>query len=218
MVKISPSLAAAPTDRLGQVVAELALAGADYVHIDIEDGSFVPVMTLGTKLIPDLRPKTDLPFDVHLMMVNPEWILPQLAGDGADRVSVHLEACPYPRRTLKQIHQLGMVPGMALNPITPLPDLSYLFPYLQFVILLSTEPEDEGCPFLPEVLEKLRQGKKIPEYQNIEWVVDGGIGEGNLAEVVRAGADTVVIGRAAFAGGSVSENLERFHKLLNKSE
>jgi ribulose-phosphate 3-epimerase len=218
MVKISPSLAAAPTDRLGQVVSELEQAGADYVHIDIEDGSFVPVMTLGTKLIPDLRPQTDLPFDVHLMMVNPEWILPQLANDGADRVAVHLEACPYPRRTLKQIHRLGMVPGLALNPVTPLPDLTYLFPYLQFVILLSTEPEDEGCPFLPEVLKKLHQAKMVPKYQEIEWVVDGGIGMDNLAEVVKAGADTVVIGRAAFAGGTVLENMERFHQLLNKSE
>lgn len=218
MVKISPSLAAAPTDRLGEVVAALELAGADYVHIDIEDGTFVPVMTLGTKLIPDLRPLTKLPLDVHLMMVNPEWILPQLAADGADRVAVHLEICPYPRRTLKLIHQLGMTPGLAVNPITPLPDLNYLSPYLKFVILLSTEPEDAGCPFLPEVLEKLRQAKGHPAYQEIEWVVDGGVGVDNLAEIVQAGADTVVIGRAVFADGNITGNLHKFREILKMKE
>ena len=102
-VRISPSLAAAPLDRLGQVVIELETAGADFIHFDIEDGSFVPVLTLGTKMILDLRRFTRLPFDVHLMMVNPEWILPELVQSGANRVSVHYEACPYPRRVLRQI-------------------------------------------------------------------------------------------------------------------
>ena len=92
-VKISPSLAAAPLDRLGQVVRELDRANVDYLHIDIEDGSFVPVMTLGAKIIPDLRPLTKTPFDVHLMIVNPEWLLPELVENGADRIAVHYEAC-----------------------------------------------------------------------------------------------------------------------------
>jgi len=107
-LRISPSLAAAPLDRLGQVVLALEKGGADYIHFDIEDGSFVPVMTLGTKIITDLRSFTQLPFDVHLMMVNPEWILPELVQSGADRVSVHYEACPYPRRVLRQIVSLGV--------------------------------------------------------------------------------------------------------------
>lgn len=203
-------------DRLGEVVRTLDEAGADYIHIDIEDGSFVPVMTLGTKLIPDLRPMTNLPFDVHLMMVNPEWIIPQLAADGADRIAVHLESCLYPRRTLGLIEEVGAVPGLALNSVTPLPDLRYLLPILKFVILLSTEPEHQDCPFLPEVLDKLRLAKAEPAYAEIEWVIDGGVGIDNLAQVVQAGADTVVIGRSTFKEGRVQENLETFRNIIEK--
>ena len=134
---------------MADVLSALESAGADYIHIDIEDGTFVPMMTLGTKLIPDLRPLTSLPFDVHLMMVNPEWIIPQLVSWGADRIAIHLEACPYPRRTLGLIDQLGAQAGLALNPVTPLPDLTYLAPYLKFVILLSTEPETGRLAFHP---------------------------------------------------------------------
>ena len=206
-VCISPSLAAAPLDRLGQVVLELEKAGADYIHFDIEDGSFVPVMTLGTKIIPDLRGFTNLPFDVHLMMVDPEWILPELIESGADRVSVHYEACPYPRRVLRQIDSLGAAAGIAFNPATPIPDLSYLLPYLSFIVVLTTEPEIPDCPFLPEVLEKVRVGRQVKGLEGIEWVVDGGINAGNLSQVVEAGADTVVIGRSVFKEDKISENM-----------
>jgi len=216
-VKIAPSLAAAPLDRLGDVVLELDRAGADYIHIDIEDGSFVPVMTLGTKIISDLRPYTKLPFDLHLMMLNPEWILPQLVEQGADRIAIHLEACAYPRRTLGMIDRLGAVPGVALNPLTPLPDLRYLAPYLHFVILLTTEPEDVNCPFLPEILDKLRSGKQSPGLEKLEWVIDGGVGPGNLAEVVLAGADTVVVGRSTFQGDDISVNISRMRTIIQEA-
>ncbi len=213
-VKIAPSLAAAPLDRLGEVVSALDRERVDYIHIDIEDGSFVPVMTLGAKLIQDLRPYTEIPFDVHLMMVDPEWILPQLVQDGADRIAVHLEACPYPRRTLRMIAELGALPGLALNPVTPLPDLRYLAPYLKFVNLLSTEPEMEGCPFLPDILNKLTIGKQMSGMDDLEWVIDGGVNRDNLATVVRAGADTVVVGRSTFYGGTISENIRGMRDIV----
>lgn len=206
-IRISPSLASAPMDRLGEVVQELEVAGADYVHFDVEDGTFVPVMTLGTKMIHDLRPHTDLPFDVHLMMRDPEWILPGLIEDGADRVSVHYEACPYPRRVLRSITELGAVAGLTFNPGTPVPDLAYLAPYLSFVVILTTEPEGPDCPFLPPVLEKVRRGHQDPYLQGLEWVVDGGVRPENIAEVVQAGADTVVVGRAVFQDGRIEGNL-----------
>lgn len=206
-VRIAPSLASAPMGNLNKVIADLESAGADYVHFDIEDGSFTPVMTLGTKIIKDLRGLTRLPFDVHLMMVNPEWILPDLVAYGANRISVHLEACPYPRRVLRQIVSLGAQAGLAFNPVTPLPDLTYLSPYLSFIVLLSTEPEVPDSPFLPEVLDKVRQRKQHPYPERIEWVVDGGVTADNLSLVTKAGADTVVVGRAVFKEGKISKNM-----------
>lgn len=208
-MRLAPSLAAAPLDRLGEVVRELEQAGADHIHFDVEDGVFVPVMTLGTKLLADLRPLTPLPFDVHLMMINPEWVIPQLVRDGASRISVHYEACPYPRRTLREIHEAGAAAGIAFNPATPLPDLSFLLPYLSFVVLLTTEPERGHPAFLPSVLEKLRRGKAAPDLGALEWVVDGGITVDNIGLVAEAGADTAVIGRAVFASGQPAVELRR---------
>lgn len=213
-VRISPSLAAAPLDRLGQVVIDLETAGADCIHFDIEDGSFVPVMTLGTKIIPDLRRITRLPFDVHLMMVNPEWILADIIQSGANRVSVHYEACPYPRRVLRQIVSLGAKAGIAFNPATPIPDLAYLLPYLSFVVVLTTEPEIPDCPFLPKVLDKVRRGKQAGGLEGVEWVVDGGLNPENLPQVVKAGADTVVVGRSVFKDGKIAENMRALRDVL----
>ena len=194
-------------DRLGQVILELEKAGADSIHFDIEDGSFVPVMTLGTRIIRDLRPLTRLPFDVHLMMVTPEWILPELVAHGVNRISVHYEACPYPRRVLRQIVSMGAQAGIAFNPATPLPDLAYLSPYLSFVVILTTEPEIPDCPFLPKVLEKVREGRQVQGQERIEWVVDGGVTAENLSHIVEAGANTVVVGRAVFIEGKIFENM-----------
>jgi ribulose-phosphate 3-epimerase len=206
-VRVSPSLASAPLDRLGQVILELETAGADSIHFDVEDGSFVPVMTLGTKIIPDLRKLTALPFDVHLMMVNPEWILPDLIRSGANRVSVHYEACRYPRRVLRRTTALGAQAGLAFNPATPLPDLAYLLPYLSFIVILTTEPEIPDSPFLPEVLQKVRNGKQAQGLEGIEWIVEGGVSQENLAEIIQSGVDTVVAGRAVFKDGKIAENM-----------
>lgn len=211
-VQIAPSLAAAPLDRLREVMQQLETASADLIHIDIEDGQFVPIMTLGTKIIRDLRPLSARPFDIHLMMVSPEWLLPGLAADGANRVTVHYEACPYPRRTLRQIAALGMTAGLAFNPATPLPDLTYLQPYLRIVNILTTEPEVPDSPFLPAVLEKVRQGRQQPGAAGIEWIVDGGINAENIDQACAAGADTVVAGRAAFANDTISANLARLRE------
>ena len=206
-IKISPSLAAASQLNLQETLQDLIGAGADYIHFDLEDGCFVPVMTLGTKIIADLRPLTDLPIDVHLMVQEPEWLIPELIRGGADRISVHYEACLYPRRVLRQIAEGGAVAGLAFNPATAIPDLSYLQPYLSFLVILTTEPEGPDCPYLPEVLEKVRAGKSDPNLKSLEWVVDGGVSQDNIRQVIEAGADTVVVGRAAFHGGKITENI-----------
>lgn len=206
-IRIACSLASAPLHKLRETLAELDSAGVDSIHFDLEDGSFVPLMTLGTKLISDLRSQITVPFDVHLMMVNPEWLLGDLARWGVNRISIHYEACPYPRRILRQIASLGLQAGLAFNPATSLPDMTYLSPYLSFVLILSTEPEIPDCPFLPEVLHKVREGKQDRTLAGIEWIVDGGVNDKNLAKVVAAGADEVVVGRAIFENHNITENI-----------
>ncbi len=210
-IRLAPSLAAAPMGHLAQVVADLEAAGADALHFDLEDGQFVPVMTLGTRLIGELRPLTRLPFDVHLMVHTPEAILPEIAALGADSIAFHWEATGYPRRVLRQIRELGKRAGLAFNPATPLPDLTYLLPHLDYVILLTTEPETPDCPYLPPVLEKVRQAAAFARAHRPDLGVcaDGGIGEGNIAQAAAAGANWIVCGRAAFAGGAIAGNLAR---------
>lgn len=214
MARFSVSLAAAPQTHLAQVVAELEAASAEMLHLDIEDGRFVPMMNLGTKLITDLRLLTKLTFDVHLMMVDPEWILPELAAYGADRIAVHWEACAYPRRVLRKIKDLGIQAGLAFNPATPLGDLAQLRPYLDYVILLSTEPEGPDAPFLPGVLRKLETGRNQAGLESIEWVLDGGIKAEVMPQIAKADVDTVVVGRAVFASGTPGASLERLRQLL----
>ncbi len=205
MIKIAPSIVSAPLLTIGSVIKELEIAGADFIHFDIEDGYFVPVMNLGAKMIKDLRHLTNLPFDVHLMMAQPEWIIPVMADYGVDRLSVHYEACPYPRRTLKKICDHGMQAGLAFNPATPIPDLHFCLPYLSFVVLLTTEPEDWSGDYLPSVLEKMRESKS--KYKHLEWVVDGGVSSENIHQVWSAGANTVVSGRAVFENNAIKENI-----------
>jgi ribulose-phosphate 3-epimerase len=207
--KLSASLAAAPLADLLSVLRDLEEGGADMVHFDVEDGRFVPAMSLGTKIIRDLRPLTKLPFDVHLMMANPEWIIPEIAQCGANRVAVHLEACPYPRRVLGLIDQYHMQAGLAFNAGTAIPPLQFCLPYLAFVLVLSTEPETTHCDFLPSVLAKVSEGKKQVGLAPVEWAVDGGITADNVRQVVSAGADVVISGRGVFQNGRIRENLQR---------
>ena len=212
MIKISPSIASGPLTHLVDTLAELDQAGTDAIHFDVEDGSFVPVMNLGIKVIKELRPYSKLPFDVHLMMVNPEWIIPQLAAYGADSVSVHVEACQYPRRLLGLITSLGMRAGLAFNPVTAIPSLEFCLPYLSFIVVLSTEPEIENCRFLTPVLQKITEGKKQSGLDAIEWVVDGGVTSENIKIVIDSGATNVVVGRGIFGSGKIADNLQKLKK------
>jgi ribulose-phosphate 3-epimerase len=208
-IKIAASLAAAPLTDLAAVLRDLEEGGADMIHFDVEDGSFVPAMTLGTKIIQDLRPLTKLPFDVHLMMTNPEWIIPEIARYGANRVSVHAEGCQYPRRVLGLIDQYHMQAGLAFNPGTAIPPLEFCRPYLSFVLVLATEPETMRCDFLSSVIVKVAAGKKQEGLSSVEWAVDGGITAENVKQVVGAGAEIIVSGRGVFEKGRVRENLQK---------
>lgn len=207
MVKIAPSMASAPFADLRGVIKELETAGADMLHFDLEDGTFVPVMTLGTRIISELRTLTQLPFDVHLMVQNPEWLIPVLAGMNVDMVSVHFEACEYPRRVLKMITQHKMKAGLAFNPKTPLPSLRHYLPYLSFVDILTTDPEPGESSFLSSVLTKIQEGQNQPGLAHVQWEVDGAISTENIAEVVAVGADIIVSGRGIFKSGRIAQNL-----------
>ena len=215
MVKIAPSIASGPLTDLRATLQDLELSGSSVIHFDIEDGSFSPVMNLGIKVIQELRPLSDLPFDVHLMMVNPEWLIPKLADIGADMVSIHYEACPYPRRTLSLIAQHQMQAGLAFNPVTQIPDLDFCLPYLSFVVILTTEPEVGDGPFLPSVLQKMTEGKKRSGLERLVWVADGGISADNAGKVVQAGADMLVVGRGIFKEGRIGENILEIKKACN---
>jgi ribulose-phosphate 3-epimerase len=206
-IKIAPSIASGPLISLEKTIHDLETAGSSIIHFDIEDGSFVPVMNLGVKVIGELRPLTKLPFDVHLMMVNPEWLIPELGVMGADMVSVHYEACPYPRRTLRLITEHGMQAGLAFNPSTQIPDLEFCLPYLSFIVILTTEPEEDDCPYLPSVLNKIIKGKSHPELKELTWIADGDISSKNAKEVVNAGADVLVVGRGIFKEGEILKNI-----------
>jgi ribulose-phosphate 3-epimerase len=215
-MRIAPSLAASSQLNLKLTIEELEKAGADIIHFDIEDGNFLPVMTLGVRIVKDLRPLTNLPFDIHLMMNTPEWLIPDLKEMGADMVSVHYEACPYPRRTLGLIHQAGMLAGLAFNPATPLPSLKHYLPFLSYVLILTTEPEARVCSYLPSVLDKVVQGKKQPGLEKVQWEVDGGFTLDNIIDAKRSGADIVVAGRGVFVDNQIRLNMKKLHDALKE--
>lgn len=217
---LAPSMVSAPMDALAEVLASLEAAGADILHFDVEDGHFMPaIINLGTRIIGELRPLSDLPFDVHLMVENPEAIIPVVLEAGANMVSVHAEACPYPRRTLELIKRGGAQAGLAFNPKTPLFDLTYLLPHLDYVNVLTTEPELPNWPFLPPMLDKLRALSVILETDeaDVSIQVDGGIDEDNIGAAAAAGARLIVAGRSAFQGGQIEANLQRLRAAAEAS-
>lgn len=208
--RLSVSMAAAPLLELPQVLKVLQNAGVEMLHFDIEDGVFVPGITLGMKIIEELRPYSPLKFDVHLMVANPEAYIPALVGIEVERISVHWEACRYPLRTLGMIRAGGALAGLAFNPATPLPQLEYCLSVLDFVDVLSTEPTLNQSRFIPQALEKLAAGRRRYAGTPLEWEMDGGIEDDNFRSALQAGADVLVIGRAVFRGGTPEENLKRF--------
>jgi len=218
-VRLAPSLAAAPLGQLAQTLRELEQGGADFLHIDLEDGHFIPSLALGTRLLEEAHALTQLPLDVHLLVADPERLIPEVARLGAATIAVHYEACAYPRRTLRQIKGFGLQAGLAFNARTPVPELRYLLPLLDFVNVQSTEPELPDWPFLSETLEKvtalsaLAAGHK-PE---LSICVDGGLDAENLPQAVAAGADLLVIGRSVFQGGTIGENLARLRQAAHEA-
>ncbi len=214
-IKLAASITSASILNLEETIKELELAKIDVIHFDIEDGAFVPQLNSGIKVIEQLRNICKLPFDVHLMVNNPEWLIPQLAKYEINMLSVHYEACPYPRRTLRIIQDHGIKAGLAFNPKTDFPTRDYFSPFLDFILALSTEPEVGQPVFIPSVLEKIAEHKAHGWPKKIQWEIDGGINKDNLARVLQSEVDLIVIGRGIFENGGISSNIQGLKEMIH---
>jgi len=199
-VKIAPSILAADFARLGAEVAEAEAAGADYIHVDVMDGHFVPNITMGPPIVKSLRCVTDLPLDVHLMVEAPERYLAEFADAGASILTVHVETCPHLHRTVEQIKELGCRAGVTLNPATPAASLYEILRFVDLVLVMTVNPGFGGQHYIEGMENKIGQVRAMLDGGGLqaELEVDGGIGPDTAARVVRAGADVLVAGSAIF--------------------
>lgn len=213
---LSPSILSADFARLGEQVRELDESGAQYVHIDVMDGMFVPSISFGMPIIKSIRPCSDRIFDVHLMIEEPARYIEDVAAAGADLITVHAESCKHLDRTLDSIKEKGILAGVALNPATPISAIEYVLPKVDMVLIMTVNPGFGGQKLIPYTLDKVRELKKLVDARGlkIDIEVDGGITLENVTEVMDAGANIIVAGSAVFHG-DLAENTERFLKILN---
>ncbi|MGH7472624.1 MAG: ribulose-phosphate 3-epimerase [Candidatus Methylomirabilales bacterium] len=210
MVKIAPSILSADFARLGEQVTEAEKGGADYIHVDVMDGHFVPNLTIGPLIVGAIRPITSLPLDVHLMIETPERYVGDFARAGADIITVQWEACPHLHRVIQAIKGRGVKAGVALNPATPVHSLVDILPDLDLVLVMSVNPGFGGQTFIPNTIRKLRALRQMMGEQvaRCEVEVDGGINVETAPAVVAAGAEVLVAGSAVFnRKASVAENI-----------
>jgi ribulose-phosphate 3-epimerase len=214
-VRLAPSILSADFARLGEEVRAIAAAGADYIHVDVMDGHFVPNLTIGPAVVKALRPHAALPFDVHLMIAPVDPYVGEFAAAGADIITVHPEAGPHLHRTLQLIKSLGKKAGVALNPATPVAAVEQVLDIVDLVLVMSVNPGFGGQSFIAAQLEKLRALRRRLDgiERAIDLEVDGGINAETAGAAVAAGADVLVAGSASFAGGpaSYAANLQRLH-------
>ncbi|HDZ23094.1 MAG TPA: ribulose-phosphate 3-epimerase [Desulfobacteraceae bacterium] len=200
MGKIAPSILSADFSRLGEEVGAVERAGADYIHIDVMDGHFVPNITIGPMTVKAVRKMTTLPLDVHLMITNPDRFIDEFAKCGADILTVHAEAVTHLHRTIQYIRNLGIKASVSLNPATPLDVLEYVLEDLDMVLLMTVNPGFEGQEFISSVLPKITRLREMTNARkpSLEIEVDGGIGPDTIGGVSSAGADVFVAGSAIF--------------------
>jgi ribulose-phosphate 3-epimerase len=200
MIKIAPSILSANFASLGEEIRDVEQGGADYIHVDVMDGHFVPNITIGPLVVEAIRPVTKLPLDVHLMIEQPDRYIPAFAKAGADYLSVHVEACPHLHRTIHLIKEHGVKAGVVLNPHTPVEMIQHIIADVDLVLLMTVNPGFGGQKFIPSVLPKIRQVAEFIKERNlsVEIEVDGGINAETARLCVEAGANVLVAGSAIY--------------------
>jgi ribulose-phosphate 3-epimerase len=209
MGKISPSILSADFTRLGEEIGAVERAGADYIHVDVMDGHFVPNITIGPLIVAAARRATRLPLDVHLMITDPDLFLDDFVAAGADIITVHAEALYHMHRSIQLIKEAGRRAGVSLNPATPADVLEYILDDLDMVMIMTVNPGFGGQAFIPEVIPKIRKVREMIDKRGLdtEIEVDGGIGPDTIAGVASAGADVFVAGSAIFGSENYAETI-----------
>lgn len=213
---LSPSILSADFSRLGEQIRELDEAGAQYVHIDVMDGRFVPSISFGVPIIKSIRDCSDRIFDVHLMIEEPERYIVDFVDAGADLITVHAESCVHLDRTIDSVKEKGILAGVALNPSTPLSVLDYLLPKVDMVLIMTVNPGYGGQKLIPYTVQKVRDLKEMVDKQGLKTdiEVDGGVNLFNVEELMDAGANIIVAGSAIF-DGDLTENTSRFLNIIH---
>ncbi|MQR96570.1 ribulose-phosphate 3-epimerase [Fictibacillus phosphorivorans] len=200
MIKIAPSILSADFSKLGDDIKAVEEAGADYIHVDVMDGHFVPNITIGPLVVQAIRPVTKLPLDVHLMIENPDRYIEEFAKAGADIISVHVEASPHLHRTIQLIKQQGVKAGVVINPATPVDSIKHILQDVDLVLLMTVNPGFGGQAFIESVVPKIKEVSDLVKTQglNVEIEVDGGVNPKTARLCVEAGANVLVAGSAIY--------------------
>jgi ribulose-phosphate 3-epimerase len=218
-IKIAPSILSADFGNLADQIRQVELARADYIHIDVMDGHFVPNMSIGLPIVESLKKYTKIPLDVHLMISHPSSYINDFARAGADIITVHVETDPHMHRLLESIKKLNLKAGLALNPSTPLNTLDELLPYADLFLIMSVNPGFGGQKFISSALHKIFNLRQILDDNNshAELQVDGGISNTTIVDVVKAGADVIVAGSSIFHSSNIADSINELRDLANSA-